>query len=101
MMGIVYNYRVYIRDIDPAFNDIRTYQDIIFLIDKIKDTFFQFIPLQLSMGKTNIQIGTQTLDNSCHFRQSLDAIKNKEDLAPPFGFEIYRVADKVLIIAMQ
>src|SRR6187549_832234 len=99
-MSIVHNDCIHIGNIDTAFNYIGAHKYIILSINKIKNMFFQFMSLHLTMRNTNTEIWTQRLDNICHFRQTLYTIINKKDLATSFSFIIDRIPDQVLIISM-
>src|SRR6187399_2523555 len=99
-MSIVHNNCIYIGNIDTAFNYIGADKYIILSINKIKNMFFQLMPFHLTMRNTNTQIRAQCLDNISHFRQALNTIINKKDLATSFSFIVDRITDQVLIISM-
>ena len=98
LVGIVDNDRIHIGNIHTALHDIGTNQHIIFLIDKIQDPFFQFMTFHLPMCITDAQIGTKSLDDGRHFRQTLYPVIDKEDLAASFRFIINGIADKIFIV---
>src|SRR5262245_21206247 len=98
LMRIVYNDRINIGYIDAALDSIRTNKHSIFLVNKIKNSFFKIMTFHLSMGITNAEIGTKALDNVCHFGQTGDPVEYKKNLASSFCFKINSVPDNIFII---
>src|SRR4029077_5579335 len=96
-MRILYDDRIYIGNIHTTFHDIRTYKYVIFFIDKMKDSFFQFMTFHLSMRVSDTEIRTKFLQQDRHFLQSLNAIVNVKYLSAAFHFIVNRFADKIFI----
>src|SRR6185437_94890 len=101
MMGVVDDNGIDVGNIHAAFHDVGTNQHIIFPVDKVEDTLFQFVAFHLPVRITDTEIGAKRLDDGCHLGKSLDTVVDKEDLSAPFGLIIDRIADKVFVIAMQ
>src|SRR5581483_1750770 len=96
-MGIVDDDGVYIGNINPAFNNIGTNKYVVLFINKIKNTLFQNVRLQLAVGKTNAQVGAKGLYQPGHFGQSLHPVMNKKYLPAALCFKINGIANEVLV----
>ena len=67
MMGIIYNNRIYIRNIHATLYNVGANQHIILPLYKIENPLFQFMPFQLSVGVADRNIRTKTLYHIGHF----------------------------------
>src|SRR5689334_13272010 len=97
-MSIVDDDGIHIRNVYPTFNNIGTDQNIIFFINEIHDLFFQFMSFHLSVCIAHTKIGTETLNKSGHFSQTLNTIMDEKHLASPFSLKINGLTNKVFLV---
>src|SRR5215510_11361056 len=100
-MSIVYNNGIHVSYVDATLHNIGANQDIIFLVNKVKDPFFKNMALHLAMRITNAQVRTKTLYNICHFSQTADPVINKKYLSSPFRLKINSVPNNILIVHLH
>src|ERR1700704_439257 len=96
-MCIVNDYSVHIRYIHSTFNYVGGYQNVIFFINEVEYSFFQFMTFELPMSIPDTKVGTKPLDDTRHFRKTQNPVVYEEYLAPPFRFIVYRIPDKILV----
>src|SRR5690349_10279002 len=101
LMRIVDDDGIHIGYINTACDNVCTDKHIIFLIDKINNSFFKVMTLHLPVGIPNAEIRTQTLDNICHLRKAADAIEYKKHLASPFRFKINSITYNVFVVHLH
>src|ERR1700730_10183627 len=61
----------------------------------------ELMPFHLPMCITDTQIRTQSLKDTSHFSQSMDAVKNKENLSSPLCFIIDRISYEIFVVPMH
>src|SRR5688572_12410558 len=100
-MSIVDDDRIDIGNVHAAFHDIGANEYIVSPVDEVEYPLFQQVAFHLAMHKAHTQVRAESLYDCSHFAQASDPVINKENLSSPFCFEIYRVADKILVINLH
>ena len=89
--------RVGIRNIEPAFHDVRANQHIMTLFDEVNHLLFELLAFELSVRDGNIHFGSNAMNHRGHFLDVANPIMNEENLSAAtdfkfhFFFDLFRI----------
>ena len=97
LIGVIDDDCVGIGNIKTGFNDVGTNENIMFLVDKIEECFFELVRLHLAMRHGDINIRTDASDQRSDFGKCFDTVMNKEYLATAIDFIINCISDHFFV----
>src|SRR5512133_2140606 len=101
MMGIVYEYGIGIRDIQPRFYYCCCNEHVIIALDKIEHHILHFLPLHLAVYNGRFYMRADSPDMILNLPDILNPVMDEEYLAIPGNLIFDAFLDDLFVIAIK